>query len=88
MKWHFPLIRVARRDKNDRLVSKVMSELIEFEDETDLDKKATEAIDVLYSAETLVRVFFSKHPSLSFDKSKTEAIKKNKKRGYYENRRR
>jgi len=87
MKWHFPLIRVARKDSNERLTKKVLQELEEFERETDTDKKAMEAIDVLYAAETLVRVFFSKYPSLSFDKIKQKIVKNNKRRGYYKDKR-
>ena len=88
MGWHFPLIRPVQKFDDENLVNKVLSELTEFEKETDLNKKALEAIDVLHSAETLVRKFFLKYPSLSFRKRKRQVIEKNKKRGYYKNKRR
>ena len=82
-KWHFPLIRSVKNPSIKDLIDKVKSELKEFERETNVNKKAAEAIDILHSAETLVRQFFQKYPSMSFHKKKRQIIKKNRQRGYY-----
>ena len=83
MKWHFPLARFAKKYNVKKQIRSILNEIAEFEEETDLDKKASEVVDVLHSAETLVRMFFLKYPLLSFSQKKIETIQKNKKRGYY-----
>lgn len=86
MKWHFSICIPDRKDRNERLSNKVRSELAEFDKEKDLNEKAKEAVDILHSAENLVRKFFNKHPKLSFEKIKTAVVSKNAKRGYYKRR--
>ncbi len=83
MKWSFPLINPGTHSSVKDLINKVLSELNEFDNENDLEKKGMEAIDILHSAETLVRKFFSQNPSLSFPEMKKKVIKKNNDRGYY-----
>ena len=81
--WLFPLCKRTKDYSYSDLVDKVLSELIEFTKETDLEKKAMEAIDILHSAETLTRQFFLRNPSLSFKTFKSCVIIKNRQRGYY-----
>lgn len=83
MKWHFPLTKFAKEYDITKQIDSVLNEVAEFEKETDIDKKAFEVIDILHSAETLVRMFFLKYPLLSFHQKKIKIIRKNKKRGYY-----
>ena len=84
MIWHFPMILPNRKDRNERLSAKVRAELKEFDEEKDLLAKATEAMDVLHSAENLVQKFFAKHPQLNADRVKAYVTTKNAVRGYYE----
>ena len=83
MKWHFPLTRFAKEYDTTKQIDSIVSELTEFKRATSLDEKASDIMDILQSAETLVRMFFLKYPSVSFHREKTEKIRKNRKRGYY-----
>ncbi len=87
MKWHFPAITMKTTNSDSYLLDKVLEEMIEFENETNLSKKAEEAIDILHSSETLVRQFFLKYPTLSIKRIKKKVIIKNKKRSYYKHNR-
>lgn len=84
MKWHFPLINPLKKFSLSHYIEHVYEELEEFEDEKDgTINQAKEVIDILHSAETLVRKYFLKYPEFDFESMKREIIDKNKKRGYY-----
>ncbi len=95
IRWHFPLVKPNRKDTVADLVEKVRSELTEFEEADNTPDKMLELLDVLHSAETLVRKFFKfycfKDVDLAADEivdeamfeMKQEIVSKNKKRGYY-----
>ena len=83
MRWHFPLADPHRRQTQEESISHVLSEVREFESETDIDKKALEALDILHCAETLVRKFFQEYPQLSIEKTRHLVEQKNRQRGYY-----
>lgn len=83
IRWHFPLITPGRKDTEDEMVHKVLSEIKEFQSATDNLEKGLEVLDILHAAETLVRKFFYSHPNLSIKKMRRMIYKKNEKRGYY-----
>ena len=84
--FNFPEI-FPGKDQDDKFIhEKVLQELGEFLREKDLEKKAVEVMDILHSAETLVRKFFHRNPRLCQKTIIRKVIGKNKKRGYYKRR--
>lgn len=81
--FNFPEIFPGKPQDDKFLHDKVLQELGEFLSETDPRKQAVEAMDVLHSAETLVRKFFSRHPDLWPHEAIKEVVAKNASRGYY-----
>jgi hypothetical protein len=81
MNWIFPKINGEHSEKVT--INNLLSEIEEFKEEDDLERKAMEAMDILHSAETLVRQFFMRNQSLSAGEIKNKVIQKNDKRKYY-----
>jgi hypothetical protein len=81
MNWIFPKINGEHSEKVT--INNLLSEIEEFKEEDDLERKAMEAMDILHSAETLVRQFFMRNQSLSACEIKNKVIQKNDKRKYY-----
>jgi hypothetical protein len=81
MNWIFPKINGEHSEKVT--INNLLSEIEEFREEDDLERKAMEAMDILHSAETLVRQFFMRNQSLSACEIKNKVIQKNDKRKYY-----
>ncbi len=93
LRWHFPLIRPKRQDSLKDLITKVRSELDELEKAPTVHEQLLEAVDVLHSAETLVRKLFNQHSGdknlqhlkgYAYDLYRRTVIRKNKLQGYYE----
>lgn len=84
MKWHFPLINPRMKFSLKHYFDHVKEELDEFKDEeAGSIEQAKEVVDILHSAETLVRKYFEKYPQHSFEQIKESTITKNHARGYY-----
>ena len=81
--WHFPLINPVQYFDLQHYIDHVKEELEEFEKETDPEKKRLEAMDILQSAETVVRKYFERTTGKSFEEVKSDMISKNELRGYY-----
>lgn len=81
MKWNFPVIRTTRTVEQQ--FEKIKDECSEYEesfDEQDLDE---EAIDILHSVETFLRLRFKGREN-ELENLIQRTILKNTKRGYYE----
>jgi hypothetical protein len=84
MRWHFPLINPNLRFSLKHYFDHVKEELKEYEAEPEGSiEQAKEVVDVLHSAETLVRKFFERNPQHNFDDIKARTVEKNRARGYY-----
>lgn len=84
MKWNFPAIKTNRSDVGQ--LSKVIEECSEFlSDFTDDEQQNAdkEAIDILHSAETFLRLRFKNRESV-LDELINKTIEKNSARNYYE----
>lgn len=81
MNWIFP--KINGKHSEEVTIKNLLSEIDEFQEEVNLEEKAMEAIDILHSAETLVRQFFMRNQSLSANKIRDKVIQKNDKRKYY-----
>lgn len=80
MKWIFPPLKTD--NTVEQQLKAVKSELKEFEEEMDLEKKAIELFDLVHSVETLTRIFFKK-TNISPDYVITQVVEKNTRRNYY-----
>ena len=80
--WHFPLINPVRQFDLEHFLEHISLEIVEFQEETDQDKKDKEAVDVLHAAETFVRKYFEAN-GRSYEAVRDAIIAKNKTRGYY-----
>lgn len=82
-RWQFPLIDPNKYWDTQHYVDHIREEIREYEEESDLEKKAKECMDVLHAAETLVRKFFQRNPEVSYDRIRDAIVQKNMQRGYY-----
>jgi len=82
-KWHFPLINPVQNYSLEHYLDHIVEEIKEFKEETDPELKRKEAVDILHAAETFVRKYFQRTKGSDFKQVRTATIKKNRKRGYY-----
>lgn len=80
--WQFPLINPRDEHPLAHYLHKVKEELEEFGTTQGLERDM-ECIDVLQSAETLIRKYF-KGDMDRFNRAKKLVIEKNRIRGYYD----
>lgn len=83
MKWNFPKIKTTRTIEEQK--EKIYEEISEYENETEVEKerKDKEAVDILHSVETFLRIRFEGRE----DELKNiidSTIEKNRKRNYYD----
>ncbi len=84
--YHFPLINPKRPFEFDlqHYLDHVKQEIEEYENETLIERRREEAVDILHAAETLVRHLFERTNGLkTFEQMREEVIAKNTVRGYY-----
>lgn len=81
--FNFPEIFPGKDQDDQFLHDKVLQELGEFLSETDPEKQAVEAMDILHAAETLVRKFFRRYPEMWPHEAIGKVVRKNADRGYY-----
>ena len=81
MKWIFPRIKTKRTVEQQ--FSKIKDEWIEYQKACSQTNKDEEAIDILHSVETFLRLQF-KDRETELDKLIQKTIAKNISRGYYE----
>lgn len=84
MNWNFPAIKTVRTVEEQK--EKIYDEIKEYENEdeiTSFEKKDKEAIDILHSVETFLRLRFKGRED-ELKKLIEATIEKNSKRGYYE----
>ena len=84
MKWNFPVILTTRTaDEQFKKVEEECNEYLTEVESGDISLQDKEAIDVLHSVETFLRLRF-KGREQELDNLIQFTIEKNSKRGYYE----
>ena len=82
--WHFPLCNPKIPFPIEHFLEHIQLEIEEFKEETEPVRKAKEAVDILHSAETFIRHYFSQ-TDIKFEAIRDAVIIKNTLRGYYDN---
>lgn len=81
MRWLFPLIKTTRTIEEQ--FNKILDEAKEYKDALTEEEKDKEAVDIIHSCETFLRLRFKGRED-ELEKLIQETILKNTKRGYYE----
>ncbi len=84
MEFNFPEVDPGRDWPISHYIDHIREECKEFEEEEDFDKKVMELLDILHSAETLVRKFHNLNPAVDLDEAVRKVIRKVTLKGYYE----
>jgi len=82
MKWTFKRIKTTRTIEEQKV--KILNEIEEYNFEQTKVEKDKEAVDILHSVETFLRLRFKDRED-ELEKLIKSTIIKNEKRGYYEN---
>jgi len=78
---NFPRVKYVDTNTIEEQLDHVRSEINEIEREQTIDAQFAEALDLLHSTETLVRIYLDK--GMNYEQGRARVIAKNIARGYY-----